>query len=62
MPPLIKWGQAGFGPCTWRVDSTDTFDAKCGIVGLSPEHGRRDVLAWATVGHETAGHAIFGAD
>ena len=55
-------GQPGFGPYTWPVDAAETFDVKCGIVSLPPAHARRDVLAWATLGHETAGHDILGAD
>jgi hypothetical protein len=62
VPPLVKWGNPDFGPYTWPVDATDSFNVKAGVVSLPPANGRRDILAWAALGHETAGHDILGAD
>jgi len=62
IPPLVKWGNPDSGPYTWPVDATISFGAKAGIVSLPPANARRGLLAWAALGHETAGHDILDAD
>jgi hypothetical protein len=62
IPPLVKWGNPDFGPYTWPVDATASFDVKAGIVNLPPSNARSGLLAWAALGHETAGHDILHAD
>ncbi|MFO0902461.1 MAG: hypothetical protein U0939_05635 [Pirellulales bacterium] len=61
--PLVKWGNPDSGPYTWPVDSTSqVFGVGAGIVNLPPGHGRRGLLGWAALGHETGGHDILHAD
>jgi hypothetical protein len=60
--PLVKWGAPDAGPYTWPVDATNTFGAEAGIVSLPPANAKRGLLAWAALGHETAGHDILDAD
>jgi hypothetical protein len=60
--PLVKWGNPTFGPYTWPVDAAESFGVGAGIVSLPPAHARRGLLAWAALGHETAGHDILRAD
>ncbi|MGA1860971.1 hypothetical protein VH569_33730 [Azospirillum sp. 11R-A] len=60
--PLVKWGEPAFGPYTWPVEVTAHFGVGCTIVSLPPAYARRGVLAWSTLGHETGGHDILGAD
>lgn len=62
IPPLVKWGNPDFGPYTWPVDATLTFGVRAAVVNLPPSNGRRGLLAWAALGHETAGHDILHAD
>ena len=62
VPPLVKWGAPDSGPYTWPADATATFNLKAGIVSMPPAHARHGLLAWAALGHETAGHDIMGAD
>jgi len=62
IPPLVKWGNPNDGPYTWPVDSMRGLDIAVGIVNLPPAQARRGLLAWATLGHETGGHDILGAD
>jgi hypothetical protein len=60
--PLVKWGEPASGPYTWPVDATASFGLKTGIVSMPPGAAQRGLLAWAALGHETAGHDIMGAD
>ena len=61
--PLVKWGNPAFGPYTWPVDATDEgFDVEAAIVNLPPANARLGLMAWAALGHETAGHDILHAD
>jgi hypothetical protein len=60
--PLVKWGEPANGPYTWPVDPAAAFGLKTGIVSMPPGTSRRGILAWAALGHETAGHDIMGAD
>lgn len=63
VPPLVKWGNPNFGPYTWPVDAThEGFEVEAAIVSLPPANARRGLLAWAALGHETAGHDILHAD
>lgn len=62
IPPLVKWGNPDFGPYTWPVDATSSFGLRAGVVNLPPANSRRGLLAWAALGHETAGHDILRAD
>jgi hypothetical protein len=62
IPPLVKWGNPDFGPYTWPVDATASLGVGAGVVSLPPANTRRGLLAWAALGHETAGHDIIGAD
>jgi hypothetical protein len=61
-PPLVKWGRPEFGPYTWPVDATLIFGVQAAIVNLPPANTRLGILAWAALGHETAGHDILHAD
>jgi len=60
--PLVKWGRPQFGPYTWTVEAAAHFGIKTGIVNLPPANARHGLLAWAALGHETAGHDILHAD
>jgi len=62
IPPLVKWGNPDFGPYTWPVDATISFDVQAPIVNLPPANARHGILAWAALGHETGGHDILHAD
>ena len=61
--PLVKWGRPNFGPYTWTSDSLKAlFNVKTATVSLPPANARSGLLAWAALGHETAGHDILHAD
>lgn len=60
--PLVKWGNPDSGPYTWPADCTIDFGVKTAIVNLPPANEQHGVLAWAALGHETAGHDIIHAD
>ncbi len=60
--PLVKWGNPESGPYTWPADCTINFGVKAAIVNLPPANAQRGILAWAALGHETAGHDIIHAD
>ncbi|MFL6446483.1 MAG: hypothetical protein ACJ746_02130 [Bryobacteraceae bacterium] len=62
LPPMVKFGNPDFGPYTWPVDATASFDLKVGVVNLPPANARHGLLAWPALGHETAGHDILHAD
>ncbi|HKP56514.1 MAG TPA: hypothetical protein VJV78_07340 [Polyangiales bacterium] len=62
IPPLVKWGRPDFGPYTWPVDATSSFNVQAGVVNLPPANARAGLLAWSALGHETAGHDILHAD
>ncbi|HJW94614.1 MAG TPA: HAD family hydrolase, partial [Thermoanaerobaculia bacterium] len=62
LPPLVKWGNPDFGPYTWPVDATSTFNVQCAIVNLPPANAAAGLMAWAALAHETAGHDILHAD
>ncbi|MGG1660363.1 hypothetical protein [Brevibacillus sp. NRS-1366] len=60
--PLVKWGRPHYGPYTWTVEAAAHFGLNTGIVNLPPANARHGLLAWAALGHETAGHDILHAD
>ncbi len=62
IPPLAKWGNPDFGPYTWPVDAAMSFGVETGVVNLPPANRSRGLVAWAALGHETAGHDILHAD
>jgi hypothetical protein len=62
LPPMVKFGSPDAGPYTWTVDATTSFGLRVGVVSLPPANARRGLLAWAALGHETAGHDILHAD
>lgn len=62
IPPLVKWGNPDDGPYTWPVDAMTGLKIGAGVVNLPPSHAHRGLLGWATLGHETGGHDILGAD
>lgn len=62
LPPLVKWGNPDFGPYTWPIDATSTFNAEAGVVNLPPANARKGLFAWTALPHETAGHDILHAD
>jgi hypothetical protein len=62
IPPLVKWGNPDSGPYTWPVDAMLGMKIPIGVVNLPPAHAHCGVLGWATLGHETGGHDILGAD
>jgi hypothetical protein len=60
--PLVKWGNPESGPYTWPADATINFKVETAIVSLPPANAEHGILAWASLGHETAGHDIIHAD
>jgi hypothetical protein len=62
IPPLVKWGNPDAGPYTWPVDSMGSLKIEMSVVSLPPAHAHGGLLGWATLGHETGGHDILGAD
>jgi hypothetical protein len=62
IPPLVKWGNPDFGPYTWPVEALLGLKIGIGVVSLPPAHAKGGLLGWATLGHETGGHDILGAD
>ncbi len=62
IPPLVKWGNPDSGPYTWPVDSMGRLKVQMSVVSLPPAHAHGGLLGWATLGHETGGHDIMGAD
>ena len=62
IPPLVKWGNPDFGPYTWPIDATASFGCKAAVVNMPPANTRKGLVAWAALGHETAGHDIIHAD
>lgn len=62
IPPLVKWGNPDSGPYTWPIEATVSLGVGAGVVNLPPANVRHGLLAWAALGHETAGHDILGAD
>ncbi len=62
IPPLVKWGRPDWGPYTLPIDAVRSVGAAAGVVSLPPANARAGLLAWAALGHETAGHDIIGAD
>jgi hypothetical protein len=60
--PLVKWGDPESGPYTWPSDATSSLGVKTAIVSLPAANAQHGILAWATLGHETAGHDILHAD
>ena len=39
--PLVKWGQAAFGPYTWPGSATQAFGVGAALVSLPPANARR---------------------
>jgi hypothetical protein len=62
IPPSVKWGRPALGPYTLPVEATTPLGLGLGVVSLPPANARAGLLAWAALGHETAGHDILGAD
>ncbi len=62
IPPLVKWGNPDSGPYTWPADSMGRLKIETSVVSLPPAHAHGGLLGWATLGHETGGHDIMGAD
>jgi hypothetical protein len=62
IPPLAKWGNPDSGPYTWPIDAAESFRVDAGVVSLPPANQTRGLVAWAALGHETAGHDILHAD
>ncbi len=60
--PLVKWGTPKSGPYTWPTDDTINFGVKTAIVNLPASNAQHGILAWAALGHETAGHDIIHVD
>jgi hypothetical protein len=66
--PIVKFGEPRSGPYTWPIEATSSFRVRgttgpsSAIVSLPPSSGRRGLMAWASIGHETAGQDILGAD
>jgi hypothetical protein len=60
--PLVKWGNPDFGPYTFPLEATSIFGSGAALVSLPPSNTRRGIMAWAALGHETAGHDILRAD
>lgn len=62
LAPLVKWGNPGFGPYTWPINATGSFNCEAAVVSLPPANAHAGLFAWAALGHETAGHDILNAD
>jgi len=63
IPPLVKFGSADAGPYTWPASATkELLGMGCGIVSLPPAQLKGGLIAWSTLGHETAGHDVTHAD
>lgn len=62
VPAVVKWGRPDFGPYTWTVTATSVFGLQAAVVSLPPANARSGLLAWAALGHETAGHDVIHAD
>lgn len=62
IPPLAKWGNPDAGPYTWPVDAAQAFGVDAAVVNMPPANGEHGLIAWAALGHETAGHDILHAD
>jgi hypothetical protein len=60
--PLVKWGDPESGPYTWPADATSSLGVNCAIVSLPAANAQHGIFAWATLGHEVAGHDILHAD
>ncbi len=58
----MKWGNPDFGPYTWPIDATSSFDAAAAVVSLPPANAHAGLFAWTALGQETAGHDILHAD
>lgn len=62
IPPLAKWGNPEAGPYTWPIDAAESFGVAAAVVSMPPANADRGLVAWAALGHETAGHDILHAD
>lgn len=62
IPPLAKWGNPDAGPYTWPVDASQAFGVEAAVVNMPPANADHGLVAWAALGHETAGHDILHAD
>lgn len=62
IPPLAKWGNPDAGPYTWPIDAAKSFNVGAGVVNMPPGNADSGLVAWAALGHETAGHDILHAD
>jgi hypothetical protein len=66
--PMVKFGEPRSGPYTWPIEATASFRVRgttgpnSAVVSLPPSSGRRGLMAWSSIGHETAGHDILSAD
>jgi hypothetical protein len=66
--PMVKFGEPRSGPYTWPIEATSSFRVtattgpNAALVSLPPSIGRRGLMAWASIGHEAAGHDILGAN
>lgn len=62
IPPLAKWGNPEAGPYTWPIDAAKSFGVGAAVVNMPPANADLGLIAWAALGHETAGHDILHAD
>jgi hypothetical protein len=66
--PMVKFGEPRSGPYTWPIEATGSFRVtgtagpNSAVVSLPPSNGRLGLMAWSSIGHETAGHDILSAD
>ncbi|HEY1308306.1 MAG TPA: hypothetical protein VGF24_32380 [Vicinamibacterales bacterium] len=66
--PMVKFGEPRSGPYTWPIEATGSFRVRgtpgpsSAVVSLPPSNGRLGLMAWSSIGHETAGHDILSAD
>jgi hypothetical protein len=66
--PMVKFGEPASGPYTWPVEATASFrlatsaPPNAAVVSLPPSNARLGLMAWSSIGHETAGHDILSAD
>ena len=66
--PMVKFGEPASGPYTWPIEATGSFRLSntpapnSAVVSLPPSNGRIGLMAWSSLGHETAGHDIMSAD
>jgi len=61
LAPVVRWGRPDAGPYTWPATESAKLDVGASVVSLPAANAAGGLLAWAALGHETAGHAVLSA-